>query len=347
VTTLQTGVTWRPPYLCVSLSVWLGWGSAELISEASSGTQTVNCSFDGIRPLPSSPSSDQAAAFQPFFRSHAHIDTKRREPWLFSTGEMSLIRAAVRSRYALLPFWYTLFYEQDQTGVPPMRPLWYEFPEDAGSHAVEGSHMVGEALLVAPVLHKGATQVSVYFPGSGPATQVSVHFPGSGPWYDYWTQEKLDVSGTVSVAAPYEKVPVFQRAGTIVPRRERVRRSSALMHEDPVSLVVALDAGGRAKGRLYLDDGKSFGYREGASIYVEFVWDNGKMEAKMVHPPGMETAVWLERVTVIGAAPASGPARVSQAEGESSAETLYDFTKKVLTIRKPAVNLGHPWTIQL
>jgi len=276
----------------------------------------------------------QAAAFQPFFRSHAHIDTKRREPWLFSTGEMSLIRAAVRSRYALLPFWYTLFYEQDQTGVPPMRPLWYEFPEDAGSHAVEGSHMVGEALLVAPVLHKGATQVSVYF-------------PGSGPWYDYWTQEKLDVSGTVSVAAPYEKVPVFQRAGTIVPRRERVRRSSALMHEDPVSLVVALDAGGRAKGRLYLDDGKSFGYREGVSIYVEFVWDNGKMEAKMVHPPGMETAVWLERVTVIGAAPASGPARVSQAEGESSAETLYDFTKKVLTIRKPAVNLGHPWTIQL
>ena len=54
----------------------------------------------------------QAAAFQPFFRSHAHIDTKRREPWLYSAGEMKLIREAIRSRYSLLPLWYTLFYEQ-------------------------------------------------------------------------------------------------------------------------------------------------------------------------------------------------------------------------------------------
>jgi len=201
---------------------------------------------------------------------------------------------------------------------------------------VEGSHMVGEALLVAPVLHRGATQVSVYF-------------PGSGPWYDYWTQEKLDVTGSSSVAAPYEKVPVFQRAGTILPRRERVRRSSAVMHDDPVSLVVALDTQGRAKGRLYLDDGKSFEYREGVKVYVDFTWDNGRLEAKMLSPTGMETPVWLERVTVMGAAPASGPARVSQSEGkgETSAETLYDFSKKVLTIRKPGVNLGHPWTILL
>merc|ERR1719352_1549371 len=108
----------------------------------------------------------QAAAFQPFFRSHAHIDTKRREPWLYSAGEMALIRTAVRSRYALLPLWYTLFYEQEQDGTPPMRPLWYEFPEDEGSYAKEGIHMVGSSLLVAPVLTKGSTQVDVYFPGS-------------------------------------------------------------------------------------------------------------------------------------------------------------------------------------
>ena len=57
----------------------------------------------------------QAAAFQPFFRSHAHIDTKRREPWLYSAGEMRLIREAIRSRYSLLPLWYTLFYEQVDT----------------------------------------------------------------------------------------------------------------------------------------------------------------------------------------------------------------------------------------
>ena len=128
---------------------------------------------------------------------------------------------------------------------------------------------------------------------------MSVYFPGSGPWYDVWTMEKLELTGAHNMPAPYEKVrktflhwccqtstwhvtpylsnliprlicphihqvPVYQRGGTIVPKRERVRRSAALMHQDPVSLVVAPDRDGKAKGRLYLDDGESFKYREGA-----------------------------------------------------------------------------------
>jgi alpha 1,3-glucosidase len=160
----------------------------------------------------------QAAAFQPFFRSHAHIDTKRREPWLYSPAEMGLIRAAIRSRYALLPLWYTLFYEQEQTGAPVMRPLWMEFPADSGTWAVEGSHMVGDSLLVAPVLKQSALSVTVYF-------------PGPGPWYDVWSHEKLELQGEHNYAAPYDKIPVFQRGGTIIPRRERVRRSAALMRQ--------------------------------------------------------------------------------------------------------------------
>ena len=153
----------------------------------------------------------QAAVWQPFFRSHAHIDTKRREPWLYGAGEMSLIRAAIRSRYGLLPLWYTLFYEGELTGLPPMRPLWYEFPEDEASHSREGSHLVGSSLLVAPVLSKGATSVDVYF-------------PGRTVWYDYWSNKRLDVSGNMNYPAPYDKIPVFIRGGSIVPVRERIRR---------------------------------------------------------------------------------------------------------------------------
>ena len=215
----------------------------------------------------------QAAAFQPFFRSHAHIDTKRREPWLYSAGEMSLIRAAIRARYGLLPLWYTLFYEAEQSGVPPMRPLWYEFPGDEASYAREGSHMVGESLLVAPVLHKGSTSVDVYF-------------PGNTVWYDYWNHEKMEVFGVRTIPAPYEKVPVFIRGGRIIPIRERIRRSSALMHEDPITLIVAPDKEGKASGTLYLDDGKSFEYQSGAKLYMQFTYDNGKLESKMLTPPG-------------------------------------------------------------
>jgi len=276
----------------------------------------------------------QAAAFQPFFRSHAHIDTKRREPWLFSQGEMSIIRRTVRARYALLPFWYTLFYEAELTGVPPMRPLWYEFPKDEVTFGREGSHMLGEALLVTPVLQKSTTQVSVYF-------------PGNEIWYDVWTNQGAEMRGEVNIAAPYDKIPVFQKGGTIVPRRERVRRSSTLMHEDPITLYVALDQAGTARGTLYLDDGKSFEYKSGKSLYMEFTYSNGKLESKMLRPPGMETKVWLEKVIIMGSGPVNGPARVLSKEPERYVETLYEPATRILTVRKPGVNFASPWSIHL
>ena len=60
----------------------------------------------------------QAGAYQPFFRAHAHIDTKRREPWLLEESNKLIIRDAIRARYALLPYWYTLFYNSSLTGLP-------------------------------------------------------------------------------------------------------------------------------------------------------------------------------------------------------------------------------------
>ena len=73
------------------------------------------CSYDSSPPL------FQAGAYQPFFRAHAHLDTKRREPWLLPETNMAVIRKAIRERYALLPFWYTMFYRAHQTGIPVMR----------------------------------------------------------------------------------------------------------------------------------------------------------------------------------------------------------------------------------
>lgn len=282
----------------------------------------------------------QAAAFQPFFRSHAHIDTKRREPWLYSDGEMSLIRAAIRTRYGLLPLWYTLFYEAEQSGVPPMRPLWYEFPGDETTYTREGSHMVGESLLVAPVLTKGATSVEVLF-------------PGSTLWYDYWTHEKLDVSGVRSIPAPYEKVPVFQRGGTIIPIRERIRRSSALMHQDPITLIVAPDKDGYASGTLYLDDGKSFDYKDGARFYMKFTYKNGKLESKMLLPSGnYNTDVWVYKVMLLGqeskTLSTSGQATLNVSGGSSSQlDTSYSHGDRVLVVRKPGVSLMKEWEISL
>ena len=88
-------------------------------------------------------SFSQTAAYQPFYREHAHIDTARREPWLFGDDNTRLIRQAIEQRYIYLPYWYTLFYKQEKEGVPPMLPLWANFPKDKNTFQTEDSFMVG------------------------------------------------------------------------------------------------------------------------------------------------------------------------------------------------------------
>ena len=72
---------------------------------------------------------NQLGTYYPFFRGHGHLETKRREPWLFGEDNTRRNRDSLRERYALLPYLYTLFWESHTQGTPIMRPLWYEFPE--------------------------------------------------------------------------------------------------------------------------------------------------------------------------------------------------------------------------
>ena len=107
----------------------------------------------------------QAGAFYPFMRAHAHLDTRRREPWLYDADKMAIIQAAVRLRYQLLPFWYSMFHEAHRMGLPILRPVWVEFPRDKNTWSSEDQFMVGDCLLVRPVTEQGATSVQLYLPG--------------------------------------------------------------------------------------------------------------------------------------------------------------------------------------
>ena len=116
----------------------------------------------------------QAAAFAPFFRAHAHIDTKRREPYLFDDPERSHLRDALRLRYSLLPALYTAFWDASRTGLPIARPHYLVLPDDAEGFAIDDQYFIGETgLLTHPVVTEGATDASVYFAGS----QVRSHCP--------------------------------------------------------------------------------------------------------------------------------------------------------------------------
>jgi mannosyl-oligosaccharide alpha-1,3-glucosidase len=241
----------------------------------------------------------QAGAFQPFFRGHAHLDTNRREPWLFGEQNTALIATAIRERYAYLPLWYTLMAGNalEYDSGPPMRPMWWEFPQDKQLDDMEDQWMVGSALLVAPVLKEGAS------------TRV-VYLPGSEPWYDLYDNTnngaKVQMAGIARelvVTTPIDRMLVFQRGGCIVPRQERRRRSSKAMDRDPYTLVVALDNNGAAVGELYMDDGKSYEYATGAHVLRKFTFANGTLSAATLWGSGSgydgEDAA-VERIVVLG-----------------------------------------------
>ena len=103
----------------------------------------------------------QMGSMQPFFRAHAHLDSKRREPWIFGDPWTSRIRNAVKIRYKLLPFWSTLFYEAHVKGVPCMRPIWYSYPTATDTFGIETQFMLGDTLLVIPVTEPRQSRVQV------------------------------------------------------------------------------------------------------------------------------------------------------------------------------------------
>ncbi|KAF8729120.1 Galactose mutarotase-like, partial [Rhizoctonia solani] len=203
----------------------------------------------------------QVGAFTPFFRAHAHLDTKRREPYLLADPYKSIVRDVLRLRYTLLPVWYTAFRETSVTGMPVLRPHYVVFPKDKQGFAIDDQYYIGNSgLLVKPITAPGVDKTSVYF-------------AGAQPHYDYQTYEVYQGSErgrNVIVPAPLGKIPLFVQAGHVVPTRQRPRRSSPLMKNDPFTLLMALDNQGSAGGDLYLDDGESYEHETGSLVWRQF-----------------------------------------------------------------------------
>nr|AQW43007.1 aNeutral alpha-glucosidase AB [Nilaparvata lugens] len=280
----------------------------------------------------------QAGAFLPFFRAHAHIDTKRREPWLFGPEATSLIREAIRKRYMMLPFWYTQFYINNQTGLPVIRPLWAEFPADRNTFTIDNEFLIGDSILVRPVTEQGATEVKVYLPGQ------------SEVWYDMDTYQPFQANGYINLPVGIRKTPVFVRAGSIIPLKLRVRRSSALMHNDPFTFVVVLKENGTAHGNLYIDDGSTFQFLyKKKSLFISLAFENLELSSKFIHKGHhYDTKSKVERVVIVNAPPSITRARATRLKAGqvTDLETSYD-SNNILTIRKPDLLMSEEWKITL
>jgi len=230
----------------------------------------------------------QVGAYQPFFRAHAHIDTKRREPYIFDDVTLSIIRNSIRARYALLPYWYTQFYFDSVHGLPVMRPLWVEYPNDESLYRVEDSYMIGSDLYVKPILEANINTIIVSFPGDSHQR-----------WFDVDDYHQYFGGASEKMFTSISKIPVFQRGGSIIPRKNRARRSSSTMQFDPYSLYVALDHSLSAHGELYVDDGQSFDYSRGDYTLKSFSFANYTLTSRNFHS-GYHVGVSIERIVVVG-----------------------------------------------
>ncbi|CAI9723815.1 neutral alpha-glucosidase AB-like isoform X2 [Octopus vulgaris] len=279
----------------------------------------------------------QAAAFQPFFRAHAHLDTKRREPWLLPEMNKNIIRNAIHTRYTFLPYWYTLFRHSEKSGMPVMIPLWVEFPEESSIFKTDDEYLLGPALLVKPVVDPGVTSTGVHFPGKGEI------------WYDIMNFKSFAGGQSVQVDAPLDKIPVYIRGGFIIPRKYRMRRSSILMRHDPFSLIVCLDRNDVAKGDLYIDDYHSTKYKQAEFAHQEFTFEKNTLSTKLVNPQtSYKTKEWIERIIIAGLEKQPMKPTLSVNGSPSKIlETKYYTETKVLVIRKPGVNIMDNWTITL
>ena len=208
----------------------------------------------------------EAAVFVPFFRNHSAMGTRRQEPWQFDETTIDAVRKTVKLRYRFIPYIYDLAHECEKTGAPIVRPLVYEYPVDKHVRNISDEYMLGSFVLVAPVIAPGKEVREVYLP--------------DGDWYDYYTGEKYSGGRYILADAPLDKVPVFIKAGAIIPVADGEIRSTEDITEDKISI---LTYPGKGSFVHYQDDNETFAYRNGAYNAVEYTQDGDKLEKKVLH----------------------------------------------------------------
>uniref|UniRef100_A0A673G7D6 Integrator complex subunit 5-like n=1 Tax=Sinocyclocheilus rhinocerous TaxID=307959 RepID=A0A673G7D6_9TELE len=325
-------------------AVWTGdnaaeWGHLKISIPMCLSLGLVGVSFCGadIGGFFKNPSTEllvrwyQTGAYQPFFRAHAHLDTTRREPWLFGPENTALIREVIRQRYALLPYWYQLFFQAYRTGMP------FLVKKKKITFIMYSVFCcLGSDLLVHPITEEGSRGVTAYLPGAGEV------------WYDVHTFQKHNGAQNLYIPVTLSSIPVFQRGGSIIPRKDRVRRSSACMENDPYTLYVALSPKKFARGKLYIDDGHSFNYdTKKEFIHRSLTFANNALTSSNLCPDcNFLTSSWIEKVLILGA---SKPSKVVlKMDGkETPVDFEFDSSMSVLTLRKPGMNAGDDWTLLL
>ena len=189
----------------------------------------------------------QMGTFLPYFRNHCSIGMDRQEPWVFEEKYTDINRDYIQMRYEWMPYLYQQFIEAEKTGLPVMRPLVLEYPTDERTFDMNDEYLVGENLLVAPIITRSARSRSVYLP--------------EGIWYDYWTDQVFEGGKDRLIDAPLDKIPLFLKAGSIIPLTNKKKKVN--QKDDELYLHLYSQESGHVNTVIYEDDGITMNYQSG------------------------------------------------------------------------------------
>jgi alpha-glucosidase len=198
----------------------------------------------------------QAGTFFPVMRTHSNFRATPHFPWLFGPDAESAIRKTLNLRYQLIPYLYSLAHQTYETGEPIMRPLLMQYPADPALADLSNEWLLGENLLAAPVLAPGNSRTIVLPDDS---------------WYDFATGQPVTSKNHFTLNVPFDSVPVYIRAGTILPLAPIVQHTRDLPGGP---LDVHIYPGRDGKFALVEDDGSTTDYLKGHVRRTEFTWND-------------------------------------------------------------------------
>jgi alpha-D-xyloside xylohydrolase len=204
----------------------------------------------------------QYATFLPIMRAHG--SRRENEVWSYGKQAEPILEKYLRLRYQLMPYIYSLGYKSWLTGAPFLRALPLDFPGDPKVADLSDEYMFGPAFLVAPLTEQGATSREVYL-------------PAGADWYNYWTRERVKGGQSITVAAPIDTIPLFVRAGSIVPLGSEVEST----HQQQAIAKVLVFPGADGEFTLFSDDGTTYAYEKGAGSVTHLRWDDATQ--KLTH----------------------------------------------------------------
>jgi alpha-D-xyloside xylohydrolase len=204
-------------------------------------------------------------AFQPNFRSHGSRPAN--EVWSYGRQAEPILEKYLRLRYQLMPYLYSLGYLTHRTGAPFMRGLFMDFGNDPRVADIGDEYMFGPSILVAPVTEQGQTSRNVYL-------------PAGTDWYNFWTNQRVHGGQTITVDAPIDVLPLFVRAGSILPLGTVVESTN----ETQKIATLRVYPGADGDFDLYRDDGTTYAYEGGEFQVAHLHWSDSM--AQLTHTGG-------------------------------------------------------------